>query len=133
VEVWDSLVSDESLAAWGPAIKDVTWTSPRPFGVGTTREVTTPGGGRMRERYFRWDEGHAHSFYAYESSVPLFKRLAEDYIVEPDGAETLFTWVMAIEPKPALRLPFKVLAPVFKVMAAQLPSSGQKYFAKQGK
>ena len=37
--VWESLVSDESLAAWGPMINDVTWTSPRPFGVGTTREL----------------------------------------------------------------------------------------------
>jgi hypothetical protein len=49
-KVWESLVSDESLTAWGPMIKDVTWTSPRPFGVGTTREVTAPGGSVMRER-----------------------------------------------------------------------------------
>ena len=62
-KVWESLVSDESLAAWGPMIKDVTWTSPRPFGVGTTREVTAPGGSAMRERYFQWDEGHSNSFY----------------------------------------------------------------------
>ena len=25
--VWESLTSDESLAAWGPSIKNVTWTS----------------------------------------------------------------------------------------------------------
>ena len=29
-----------SLApAWGPTVKEVNWLSPRPFGVGTTREV----------------------------------------------------------------------------------------------
>jgi uncharacterized protein YndB with AHSA1/START domain len=132
-KVWESLVSDESLAAWGPAINDVTWTSPRPFGVGTTREVTTPGGGKMRERYFRWEEGRSHSFYAYECGVPVFRRLAEDYLVEPDGEGTLFTWVMAIEPKPTLKLPFNVLAPVLKAAFGQIPSSGQKYFAKQGR
>jgi len=65
----------------------------------------------MRERYFRWDEGRSHAFYVYESALPIFKRFAEDYVVEPDGAETLFTWTVAIEPKNAFRLPLKVLAP----------------------
>ncbi|MDT5235141.1 MAG: hypothetical protein QOF47_1128 [Mycobacterium sp.] len=127
-QVWESLTSDVSLAAWGPAIRKVTWTSPRPFGVGTTREVVS--GGSVRERYFRWDEGHSHAFYVYESSLPLFKRFAEDYIVEPDGAETLFTWTLAIEPTNALRFPLKALAPVLKAAFGQIPSGGQRYFAK---
>jgi uncharacterized protein YndB with AHSA1/START domain len=127
-QVWESLTSDISIAAWGPAIRKVTWTSPRPFGVGTTREVVSAGS--VRERYFRWDEGHSHAFYVYESSLPLFKRFAEDYIVEPDGAETLFTWTLAIEPTNALRFPLKVLAPVLKAAFGQIPSSGQRYFAK---
>jgi hypothetical protein len=86
----------------------------------------------MRERYFAWDEGHSHSFYAYESSLPLFKRFAEDYIVEPDGNETRFTWTLAIEPKGALALPVKLLAPVLKMGFGRIPSGGQKYFAKRG-
>ena len=113
-KVWESLVSDESLAAWGPMIKDVTWTSPRPFGVGTTREVTAPGGSVMRERFFQWDDGNSKSFYVYESALPLFKRFAEHYLVEPAGSETLFTWTLAIEPKSAFALPVKVLAPILK-------------------
>jgi ligand-binding SRPBCC domain-containing protein len=129
-QVWDSLTSDASLAAWGPAVKEVTWTSPRPFGVGTTREVSVPLGPHMRERYFSWDEGRGHSFAAYESTLPLFKRFAEDYLIEPDGADTLFTWTVAIEPKDALTLPFKVLAPVLKAAFGRIPSDGQRYFAK---
>jgi hypothetical protein len=130
-QVWESLTSDVSIAAWGPTIKEVKWTSPRPFGVGTTRDVVAPGGSTMRERYFRWDEGHSHAFYVYESSLPLLRRFAEDYIVEPDGAETLFTWVVAIEPKDAFRLPAKVLAPLLKAGLGQVPSGGQRYFAKR--
>jgi hypothetical protein len=130
-QVWESLTSDISIAAWSPAIKKVTWTSPRPFGVGTTRDVTPPGGSTMRERYFRWDEGSSHAFYVYESKLPIFKRFAEDYVVEPDAAETLFTWTVAIEPKNAFRLPLKVLAPVLKAGFGQIPSGGQRYFAKQ--
>jgi Polyketide cyclase / dehydrase and lipid transport len=130
-QVWESLTSDVSIAAWGPTIKEVKWTSPRPFGVGTTRDVVAPGGSTMRERYFRWDEGHSHAFYVYESSLPLLRRFAEDYIVEPDGDKTLITWVVAIEPKDAFRLPVKVLAPLLKAGLGQVPSGGQRYFAKR--
>ncbi|SEH71048.1 Carbon monoxide dehydrogenase subunit G [Mycolicibacterium rutilum] len=129
-QVWESLTSDESLAAWGPSLKSVTWTSPRPFGVGTTRDVVAPGGATMRERYFRWDDGRNHSFYVYESTLPVFKRFAEDYIVEPDGDHTRFTWVVAIEPKNPLALPVKVLAPLLKAGFGRIPSSGVGYFAK---
>jgi polyketide cyclase/dehydrase/lipid transport protein len=127
-QVWKSMTSDESMAAWTPAIRKVTWTSPRPFGVGTTREVVV--GGSVRERYYRWDEGRSNAFYIYEASLPFFKRFAEDYVVEPDGAETVFTWTVAIEPKDAYRLPVKVLAPVLKAGLGQIPSGGQRYFAK---
>jgi hypothetical protein len=127
-QVWESLISDASLAAWGPSIKDVTWTSPRPFGAGTAREVAPAAGPRVRERYFRWDEGHSHAFYVYESTLPLFKRFAEDYVVERDGSGTWFTWTMAIEPKSAMTLPFKVLAPLLKAGFGRMPSEGERYF-----
>lgn len=131
--VWDSLVSDDSIAAWGPTLKSVTWTSPRPFGVGTTREVAPPVGPRMRERYFLWEEGRRHAFFAYESTAQLFTRFAEDYLVEPDGADTLFTWVVALEPKSRLAVPVRLLAPVIKATFGKMPSDGQRYWAKQSK
>ena len=129
-KVWESLTSDDSIAAWGAALKEVTWTSQRPFGVGTTREVAPPVGPRMRERYFRWDEGRRHSFAVYESTLPLFTRFAEDYLVEPEGAETMFTWTLAIEPKRALAVPVRLLAPAIKAAFGQIPRDGQRYFAK---
>ena len=85
----------------------------------------------MRERYFRWDEGKSHAFYVYEFALPIFKRFAEDYVVEAVGADTLFTWTVAIEPTNAFKLPMRVLAPVFKAVFGQIPSGGQRYFAKQ--
>jgi polyketide cyclase/dehydrase/lipid transport protein len=131
--VWAQLTSDESIAAWGPAVKQLTWTSPRPFGVGTTRDVVAPGGATMRERFFRWEDGSRKSFAVYESSIPAFNRFAEDYLVEPDGNETLFTWTLAIEPKRAVALPVKLLAPVIKAAFGKMPSDGQRYWAKHAK
>ena len=130
--VWESLASDESLAAWGPSVKQVEWLSPRPFGVGTTREVVLAAGSpRLRERFIRWDEGHGYSFAVYEANVPVFRHFVEDYVVEPDGDGTLFTWKIAIEPKGAFSLPFKLLSPVLKVSFGRMVSDGQRYFAKQ--
>ena len=80
---------------------------------------------------FRWDEGSGYSFFVYESTLPPFKRFAEDYVVEPDGADTLFTWTLALEPKDRLALPFKVLASALKAGFGRIPSDGQRYFAKR--
>ncbi|GFG54185.1 MxaD family protein [Mycolicibacterium agri] len=132
-QVWEQLTSDASIAAWGPAVKELSWTSPRPFGVGTTREVVALGGARMRERYFRWEDGSRHSFACYESSLPLFNRFAEDYLIEPDGADTLFTWVVAIEPKRAAALAVKLLAPAAKAGFGRMPRDGQRYWANKTK
>jgi uncharacterized protein YndB with AHSA1/START domain len=129
-QVWESLQSDTSVADWGQAVQKVEWTTPRPFGVGTTREVAAPGGvTKMRERFFRWDEGKGYSFYVYESNVPIFRRFVEDYALIPEGTGTQFTWTVAIEGKRALRLPFKALAPVLKAGFGRIPADGQKYFA----
>jgi hypothetical protein len=99
VAVWDELTADDALH-WCRILQDVRWTSPRPFGVGTTREVKALWGANMlREHYFLWEEGRRHSFYAVESSGPLFKALAEDYLVEPRSEDACrFTWTIAVEP-----------------------------------
>lgn len=131
--VWESLASDASLAAWSTAIAKVTWLSPRPFGVGTTREVViAPGLTRVRERFFRWDEGRGYSFYVYEASAPLFRRFAEDYDLTPEGDGTRFTWTIAIEPKRALSIPLKAIAPVLRAAFGRVAADGRRYFANGG-
>ena len=142
--VWESLTSDGSLADWSATVTSVNWLSPRPFGVGTTREVAlAPGAVKVRERYFRWDEGHRdeghrdeghrNSFAVYEASLPIFRHFAEDYVVEPEGTDgetTRFTWTVAIEPKAGFALPFKPLAPVLKLAFGRLAVDGRRYFAR---
>ncbi len=103
-QVWADLTAEHTLS-WCRLISAVTWTSPRPFGVGTTRRVQTIGGAAvLKERYFRWEEGHRKSFYLFESSLPLFRAFAEDYLVESTGEGSCrFTWTIAVEPRPFAR------------------------------
>ena len=128
--VWESLTSDESLAAWGSSVKFVNWTSARPFGVGTTREVAlAPGIVRVDERFFRWQEGVRYSFYVEHASVPSLRRFAEDYLLEHVGeGHTRFTWIVAIEARPAFAVPLRAIAPVLKAAFGRLAADGEKYF-----
>ncbi len=137
-KVWESLVSDDSLASWSATVNAVRWTSGRPFGVGTTREVVlAPGLTRVRERYFHWDEGHRHSFSVYQANLPIFRRFAEDYVVAPEPSDpgsdtgaTRFRWTVALEPKRAFAVPFKALAPILKLTFGKMAADGERYFAR---
>jgi hypothetical protein len=96
-EVWAELVGDRPLH-WCRGLT-VTWTSPRPFSVETTRQAKILGVLKVREYFFAWEEGRRYTFYATEANLPLFHRVAEDYIVEPDGPNRCtFTWKIALAP-----------------------------------
>ena len=128
--VWESLQSDESLKAWGLGVRRLTWTSPRPFGVGTTREVVLPLGlMTVRERFFRWDEGSGYSFYVVEADRPGLESFAENYVVEPDGDGTLLTWTIAIQPKRGTGAAMRLLAPVNRRAFGRFAVGAKKYFA----
>jgi hypothetical protein len=103
--VWDDLTSDSPLG-WCRILDSAVWTSPRPFGVGTTRTVRSlRGASVLEERFFRWEEGRRKSFYVLKASAPLFRRFAEDYLVEPTSETSCrFTWTIAVEPRAAARL-----------------------------
>lgn len=119
--VWADLVEDHPLGHIR-AIAGVTWTSPRPFGVGTTRQVRTVGNTVvLDERYFAWEEGRRKAFCAERASAPGFRRFAEDYVVEPVTEGTCrFTWTVAIEPTPLFRPGAALNVLLFKAMFADV-------------
>jgi hypothetical protein len=117
-EVWADQVADNPLA-WCRILKRIDWTSPRPFGVGTTRTASALGGANvLHERFFLWEEGRRMSFHVVEASVPFFARFAEDYLVEPIAEGSCrFTWTIAMEPsalgKPGVPLNKRLLGTLF--------------------
>lgn len=118
-EVWRRLTSDDPLD-WC-RILSVRWTSERPFRVGTTRQVKVLGAAmKLQEYFFVWEEGHRYAFYATEANLPVFRRLAEDYIVEPDGPDRCrFTWTFAVEPTPFGKPGAPVNGLIFKQLFAE--------------
>ncbi len=94
-QTWAAITSD-SVSNWTRGVRKVTW-SPRPFGVGTTREVDMDGGFRLRERFFRWEDGHRKTFTGTEATFGIFRHLVEDYVVEPTAHGSRLSWRWAAE------------------------------------
>jgi hypothetical protein len=112
-EVWAELTGDDALH-WCRAL-DIEWTSPRPFGVGTTRTARVYKGAALvlKEEFFIWEEGKRKSFYGLSASLPAYRRLAEDYVVEEETPERCrFTWTIASEPTPLGRAMRPLVKPI---------------------
>ena len=125
-DVWAEITSGNPLS-WCRIIDRIEWTSPPPYGVGTTRTVfSLKGAIQFHEQFFRWEEGRRKSFYVVEASVPGFRRFAEDYVVDPTGDSSCrFTWTIAWESKGAGR----ALDPGNKAILGTLLKDTRKHFA----
>jgi hypothetical protein len=117
-QVWGELVCDQPLD-WCRALS-VRWTSPRPFAVGSTRQAKVLGGAmKVQEHFFIWEEGHRFAFHVTEANAPAFRRVAEDYVVEPDGTDRCrFTWTIAVEPTTLGKLGGVINGLIFKSLFA---------------
>ena len=122
-KVWSELTSEEPLH-WVRGLR-LRWTSPKPFGVGTTRQGKSMGAMTINEYFFIWEEGRRYAFYCTDINVPLFKAFAEDYVVEPEGPDKCrFTWCIAMTPS----LLGRPGAPLNKMMANRTFDETGRYF-----
>ncbi|WP_149360382.1 SRPBCC family protein [Lolliginicoccus suaedae] len=126
--VWEGLAGERPLE-WCRLLRNGRYTSPRPLGIGTTREITVGVGMHLREEFFRWEEGRRHSFFVTQASVPLFRRFAEDYILEPLGDDQCrLTWTIAFEPSKLIARPASVAAGGNKLILAWLERDTRRHF-----
>jgi phosphoserine phosphatase len=98
-DVWAELVTDGALS-FCRSLGGAKWTSPRPFGVGTTRTMPALVGALIvEETFFRWEDGRRQSLYAVRTSLPMFRRFAEDYVLEETSPTACrLTWTIALDP-----------------------------------
>ena len=124
--VWDDLVADDPMS-YCRIISRIDWTSSRPFSAGTTRTVRVLGGLFVfDESYVRWEDERRKVFVGVRSNLPLTRRFAEDYLVEPLGDDRCrFTWTAVWEPT-ALGRP---LEPVTHALFSSLVPDIRRHFA----
>lgn len=88
--VWNALLDADAWTHWLPITK-VTWTSPKPWGPGTTRTVEI-GDQRVEEIFFAWEEGRRMAFRFERSTLPV-SAAVEDYRVVPtEGGQCELRW-----------------------------------------
>lgn len=87
--VWDALLDPDAWTVWLPITK-VVWTSPQPFGVGTTRTVEI-GKEIVEETFFAWEDNHRMAFRFERSSLPI-SAAVEDYLVVPNDNGCELRW-----------------------------------------
>ena len=77
----------------------------------------------------RWG-GDIVAFYGVEANRRLFRRFAEDYLVEKTASGSRFTWTVAMEPTAKNRLVLKITNPMNQFLYRALPWRAKAYFAK---
>ena len=99
-QIFDCFEDAHAWTVWAGAITKVEWTSPKPFGVGTTRTVYMMGGLTGYETFIAWERGKRMAFCFTDASKPNVESFAEDYLVEDLGnGQCKVTWRMAMQPK----------------------------------
>jgi carbon monoxide dehydrogenase subunit G len=106
-QLFEVLDDAESWPRWATAITKVTWTSPQPHGIGTTRTVDMRGGivgdvGAPPARggeFLAWEPYSHMAFRFNEASTGSIAAFAADYRIVPTASGCHLTWVMAMKPK----------------------------------
>ncbi len=81
-QVFEVLADAQAWPRWVSVITKVTWTSPEPRGVGTTRVVEMRGGLTGDEEFLAWEPFTRMAFRFNECSTAAVAAFAEDYRVE---------------------------------------------------
>jgi len=123
---------------WCRALSSIEYTSPQPYGAGTTRTaVLAPGFLKLQEKFFLWDEDPAastfkHAFHGVEVNVPGLQRFGEFTEVSPSSNGSRLVWRFALD-FAGPRLPGFLSAPVANTAFGTVRTDTIKHFATFGR
>jgi len=101
-QIFDVFEDPESWTVWALPIQKVEWTSPKPYGVGTTRTVSMIGGLAVVERFIAWERGTRMAFCVESSTSGTLESFAEDYhVTELGDGRCRVRWIVGLAPKGA--------------------------------
>jgi len=135
-QAFEVFADPDSWPKWAwPGISSVTWTSPKPYRVGTTRTVVFPNGMEVYEDFIGWEDGKHMAFCFYGvSQDDVFSAFGERYDVEDTGNGTSrLKWTVAYDPAPGFKRVHMLVKPsmmlTFKLYMWQLKRYCRKQFA----
>ncbi|MGD1237625.1 SRPBCC family protein [Mycobacterium seoulense] len=114
-QLFEVLADAQAWPRWASVITKVTWTSPEPRGVGTTRVVEMRGGMVGNEEFLAWEPFSHMAFRFNECSTQAVAAFAEDYRVEVIPGGCRLTWTMAQKPAGPARLGMYLVGPLLNL------------------
>jgi hypothetical protein len=98
-ELFEVLSEADSWSRWATALADVKWTSPEPYGLGTTRTVTMRGGAVNDAEFVAWEPYSHMAFRLNQSTSRGLAAFVEDYQVQETPSGCHIRWTVAITPR----------------------------------
>lgn len=130
-QIFDIFEDPDSWPAWGTPIQRVEWTSPRPFGIGTTRTVYMMGGLDGYEEFVEWERGKRMAFSFVACSKDVTEKFLEDYRVTDLGdGSCRVQWYMAMEARGFSRHMMFLTRPLMRMANRYMFRNFKKYAEK---
>jgi len=113
--VFDVFTQDD-MKEWFSDLRSMRWTSPLPHGEGSTRIVTLKMLA-VKEIFLVWRPGERVTFTMEAMSLPLVKKMMEDFRVHPVGrSRTRIDYTIHYTPTPLVRAVHPIVRAVFGKM-----------------
>lgn len=130
-QLFEVLADADSWPRWAKVITKVTWTSPEPYGVGTTRVVDMRGGLTGDEEFLAWEPYTYLAFRFNSCSNKAVAAFAEEYrVVETPGGCRL-TWTLAQKPNGPARWGLVLGGPLMNLSFKWFLANLRRYTATQ--
>jgi ribosome-associated toxin RatA of RatAB toxin-antitoxin module len=102
-ELFELLADVEPWPKWFPGFLEARWLTDPPHGVGSVREARLQTIA-VHERFIAWEPGRRWAFTLEAATVPVLKRMVEDYQLEAlSDSLCRLTWNVYYTPRLALR------------------------------
>ncbi|AZG45020.1 SRPBCC family protein [Gordonia insulae] len=119
---------------WCRAIKSIEFTSPPPYGVGTTRKASLGLAG-LSEHFFVWDEdattgNYRNAFHAVTATTPGLKRFGELTEIRPADVGCRLIWLFALELATSAKAVTAFSGPTAATVFKTVETDTVRHFAK---
>ena len=101
--VFGALAEPRGWKHWFPGVREASYASPPPYGVGTVREANV-GGTRWVEELIAWEDPKQWGWTVLRASVPFAQAQVELFEFMEAGDLTRVRWTLALEPRLLSRL-----------------------------
>jgi carbon monoxide dehydrogenase subunit G len=101
--VFAALADPRTWREWFPGVREASYPSPPPHGVGSIR-VAQVDATRWIEEIIAWEHDRRWAYTVTRTSVPFARAQVESFDVSDGAAGTRVCWTLALEPRLLARL-----------------------------